>query len=1198
MYPLTESKFALPARAFSDKVNCGMAELNLSEWRNQARTAGWDDKTLALKSVDLAQQVLKKSQAELTRKDEHCGARILRSDEDGKGRELIFRIMNVLYSTASEERRGDLIRHMVQNCGTLDFLTPVQRGICRAGKMLSSVSPKLTLTGIDWQVKSAGFSMLVAAEKNKLAHFAKKREKEGIHCHFGKIGVPVIGEESAKKRMNELEEMLGNPSCTCLSVSLTSLVAPMQSAAYEANLVQMQDCLRTLFRMAQKYTYRSSAGEEIPKTILLEIEKYRDARLTLDAFRLTLEEEEFLHLQAGITVQAYFPDSNEWQKELCAWAEKRVQQGGSPIKMRLVKGNTPLEEREEAAWHGWAQATYATKAESDANYIRLLRHALHPKRTGYALPVVATHNLFDFCYALLFAEREGSTPYIEFEMYEGAANYQVRAIAKEGIPISVCAPVVSRDEFSAAVPYLIRRWQDVARAENFLHNAFGMTSGTLSWAMHKKCFLAACESCDKVSSAPNYTVASQTKKHVSAEEDFSAADTDWRVPAHCEKIAQRLVSEQETDLPVIPLIIGGKEYDSPLRGVGRDPSHPQTGTHRFMYATFEQVDAALDCARSASAEWATKSLKERAACVRKAGEQIENHRDELIAAMVRDVATVVAEADAEVSAAVNFCRYYSEGMSRPGMGDGVRFSPLGAVCVASPQAFPCATPCGEIAAALMGGNAVLFKPAPQAVYVGWQLVQCFWKAGIPQNVLQFIPTLENEIGQKLLSSSKLDAVILDGKRETAQRFRSWNTDRPVFAQTGGKNSIIVTETANLDAVIRALVQSAFERSGQKHSTVSLAILESPVYDNPMFASRLKEAVAALKTGSAWDTDTVVAPLSETPDETSTEELFRLGAGETWLLKPQCDAENPQLWSPGIQMGVCRNSWFFRHEVAGPFLGLIRAANLDDAIAIQNDCPCAKAAGIFSADEREIARWKSAVRAGNLSANLPVFDVSAGRYPYGGGLQSAFCSGGMIGGPNYPLFFTVREETALPHERSSESETMHTLSSRLCNIVPEKTSRITAACGSITRWWKKEFGVAHELFGTESMHHVFRYLPTEVAVRAEKSLSDDDLAIILMAALQTGCRMTLSMDTERAWLTSPSLLPENITLIQETREHFESHFSEWAAQAVSVRDFAATAETRKKAAEASLIISEAPVLANGRIELLHFLREQTISEALH
>lgn len=1177
-----------------------MAELNLSEWRNQARTAGWDDKTLALKSVDLAQQVLKRSQAEMTRKEERCVARKLRSDEDGRGRELMFRVMEALYSTADDERRADLIRHLLQSCETYEFLTPVQRGMCRAGVTLSSFLPKLTLKEIGRRMRDEILSVSIVSEKNKLVRFAKKREKEGIRCHFGRIGMPVFGEVSGKKRMDSLEELLSNPSCTCLSVSMTSLVAPMPMIAYDEKLSRMQDCLRTLFRMAQKYTCRTSSGEETPKMILLEVERYCDARLSHEAFRRTLDEGEFLHLQAGITLQAYFPDSTEWQNELCAWAEKRVQKGGSPVKMRLVKGNALSEEREEAALHGWMSATYDTKAESDANYIRLLRRALEPERARCVLPVIATHNLFDFCYAVLFAEREGTTPYAEYEMYEGATNYQVRAIAKEGIPISVCVPVVSRKELVAAVPYFVRRRKEIAQEENFLHDICGMTSSTLSWATHKKTFLAACEAYDKVSSAPKCTQNRETEKHapVAAGEDFEpSAYTDWRLSGNRDWVARHLASEKEADLPVISLMIGGKEYDSPLRGVGRDPSHPLTGTYRFMYATFEQVDAALDCARSASADWAAKSVWERAACVRKAGVQAENCRGELIAAMVRDVAAGVAEADAEVSAAVDFCHYYSEGMNRPGMGDGVRFAPLGAVCVVSPQEMPCASPCGEIAAALMSGNAVLFKPAPQAVYTGWKLVQCFWNAGIPKNVLQFIPTLENEIGQKLLSSPKLDAVILDGKRATAQLFRSWNPVRPVFARSGGKNSVIVTATADIDTVVQALVSSVSNCSGQKYSAVSVVILEASVYDNSVFANRLKEAVSALKTGSAWDAATAVAPLSESLNGEAVQGLSRLDAGESRLLEEQSDAENPQLYSPGIRMGVCRDSWFFCHEVAGPFLGLVRARDLDDAIAIQNACPFATAAGIFSSDEREIDRWKSSVCVSSLCVNLPLSGVAAGRRPYGGGMQSAFCAGAMMGGPNYPIFFASREETALPHERSSESETMHTLCSRLCNIVPEKTSRMTAACGSMTRWWKREFSVSHELFSTGSERNVFRYLPTETAVRIEENLSDDNLAIMLMAALQTGSRMTLSMGAERPWLASPSLMPENVTMVQETRDQFETHFHEWAVQGVSVRDFAATDETRKKAAEASLILTEAPVLANARIELLHFLREQTISEAL-
>ena len=351
--------------------------------------------------------------------------------------------------------------------------------------------------------------------------------------------------------------------------------------------------------------------------------------------------------------------------------------------------------------------------------------------------------------------------------------------------------------------------------------------------------------------------------------------------------------------------------------------------------------------------------------------------------MIVDGAKTVAEADPEVSEAIDFARYYARALGAGDTVDGCRLEPLGVVVVAPPWNFPLSIPAGGVLAALAAGNAVLLKPAPEAVLVGWQLASALWEAGIPREVLQFVPCPDDEVGRGLITDPRVDAVILTGSVETARRFLAWRPDLRLFAETSGKNAIIVTALADRDQAVRDLVRSAFGHDGQKCSAASLAICEAEVYDDPAFRRQLRDAAASLAVGSAWDPSSRVTPLTQPPGSALRRALTTLDAGEEWLLEPRPLGRDAPLWSPGIKLGVRRGSFFHQTECFGPVLGLMRAADLDEAIELANDQPFGLTSGIQSLDDREIARWLERVEAGTLYVNRHITGAIVGRQPFGG-----------------------------------------------------------------------------------------------------------------------------------------------------------------------------------------------------------------------
>ncbi len=219
--------------------------------------------------------------------------------------------------------------------------------------------------------------------------------------------------------------------------------------------------------------------------------------------------------------------------------------------------------------------------------------------------------------------------------------------------------------------------------------------------------------------------------------------------------------------------------------------------------------------------------------------ELSRRRGDVIGAMLLDSAKSVGEADPEVSGAIDFAAYYARALDIEVLGAEVsdcEMTPLGVVVVAPPWNFPLAIPAGGVLAALMAGNAVILKPAPEAVLVAWHLAQAFWAAGAPQDILQFVPAPDDDVGRALVTDARVDAVVLTGSIQTAHLFQNWRPGMRLFAETSGKNSLIITSMADRDQAIKDLVRSAFGHNGQKCSAASLAILEAEVYDSETLAA--------------------------------------------------------------------------------------------------------------------------------------------------------------------------------------------------------------------------------------------------------------------------------------------------------------------------------------------------------------------------
>ncbi|HET6407238.1 MAG TPA: aldehyde dehydrogenase family protein, partial [Chthoniobacteraceae bacterium] len=688
-------------------------------------------------------------------------------------------------------------------------------------------------------------------------------------------------------------------------------------------------------------------------------------------------------------------------------------------------------------------------------------------------------------------------------------------------------------------------------------------------------------------------------------------DTDFSLPANS-AWAESIVTDQSA-FQAIPIIVAGKSISN-----GRatkpciDPSRPGVELSHYSLASDDDVNDALTCASSDPEGWRAMSVDERNKVLGRIAIELRRARGVLMRAAVANGGKTIAEVDPEVSEAVDFVEFYAQTALSYHQLDGIRAEPLGTVVVVPPWNFPVAIPCGGIAAALAAGNTVILKPASDTVLIAWELCQCFWRAGISRHVLQFLPCPGSGTGAKLVSDPRVDAVILTGGTETALRMLAARPDLRLFAETGGKNATIVTALSDREQAVKHVVHSAFSHAGQKCSATSLVLLEGEVYDDLAFKRILCDAVESVQIGSAWHLETRMGPLIRPPSGELEHALMTLEAGESWAVMPQRDPQQSHLWTPAVKWGVKPNSFAHCTEFFGPVLSVMRYDTLDEAIDLVNSTGYGLTSGLQSLDDREIERWKAGIRAGNLYINKPTVGAIVLRQPFGGWNKSSFGPGMKAGGPNYVaqfMQFTDRD-VALQSETPIRNTALQSICRRLRKSAADHPDlpRILIAIANYDRWWYEEFGREHDHLRLLGEDNIRRYVPFPVIrVRVEAMDTLFEIVSRVAAARVTGARVLVSHPPGQL-SHETDLLDEctedwaaAIEIIEETDETLSKLVGDSLDQRVryaSPERVPAAVRLVAGNARGGTAVIDQPVLSEGRIELLWYLREQSISHAYH
>ena len=766
-----------------------------------------------------------------------------------------------------------------------------------------------------------------------------------------------------------------------VSVKLTAFYSQFDPLDVKGSQERVSDHVRTLLRHAQK----------LGVAVHFDMEQYTYKDLTIDILKELLMEEEFRNRNdIGVTIQAYLRDSEKDLQGIIEWAKIR----GRPVTVRLVKGAYWDQETIKALQHDWPQPVFNDKPETDANFEKLTYMML--ENHEYIYSAIGSHNVRSQARAIAIAETlKVPRRCFEMQVLYGMGDKIATILAEKGYRVRVYCPY---GDLLPGMAYLIRRL-----LENTANSSF------LKQSLENRPL-------EELLAAPS--INGKTTIHDVVKPVFpNSADSDY---ANFQQRQQALNTIGQIRLELgktyLPIING--EYTNTAQIVDSlNPSNSKEVVGKIGLISVEQAEQAIQAAKAAFPSWKKTPVRERTRILRKAADLMEKRRHELAAWMVLEVGKPLNQGNAEVSEAIDFCRYYADEMERLEQGynydvagetDRYYYQPRGISLVISPWNFPLAIPTGMTVSSLVTGNCTLLKPAAVSSVIASKISEILLEAGFPKGVFQFVPGNGSTVGDFMVKHPSVNSITFTGSMEVGCHIyaqaavlqpRQKHLKR-VIAEMGGKNAIIVDESADLDQAVAGVVYSAFGYSGQKCSACSRVVVLATIYDS--FVNRLVEATRSLNIGDAEKPSTQVGPVIDEKAQKRIQEYIVKGKQEAEVAIEMSAPKDGYFVGPVIFKDVSPSATIAQEEIFGPVLAVMKADNFTQALEIANGTNFALTGGLYSRTPSHIEQAKAEFEVGNLYINRGITGAIVSRQPFGGFKLSGV--GSKAGGPDYLLQF--------------------------------------------------------------------------------------------------------------------------------------------------------------------------------------------------
>jgi RHH-type proline utilization regulon transcriptional repressor/proline dehydrogenase/delta 1-pyrroline-5-carboxylate dehydrogenase len=702
----------------------------------------------------------------------------------------------------------------------------------------------------------------------------------------------------------------------------------------------------------------------------------------------------------GMAVQAY----GKRCRPTVAWADSIGAATGRRIAVRLVKGaywDSEIKRTQEQGLSDYP--LFTRKASTDVSYLACAKDMLSAKNI---YPAFATHNALTVATILEWA---GTSRDFEFQRLHGMGEGLYESLVREqGYRTRIYAPVGGHQDLLA---YLVRRLLENGANSSFVHQLADERLSDSDLIADPVAKIAA------VGGTRHPAI--PLPRDLFAPERPNSQGLDLNDRKELARVAEAVGAERhppDSGGPASSLTAEeGKKRDSRLRG--NDGKGPVTSTGEGSVHCKDEAESMVSRALAAFPAWDARSLDERAACLERLADLLERERDALMRICVQEARKTIPDALAEVREAVDFCRYYAA-QARKGLQPVELPGPTGErnllrmggrgvwVCIA-PWNFPLAIFLGQVSAALVAGNSVVAKPAPQTPEIAAYAVGLAHGAGIPEDVL-VLAAGGPDMGAALVEDGRIAGIAFTGSTATAKRIARelLNDDErpiiPFIAETGGINAMIVDSTALPEQVVVDVVTSAFRSAGQRCSALRVLLLQEEIAERTL--EMLSGAMDALVVGDPSLPSTDVGPVI---DQGAFDRLMehREETSGRWIKTVEAPAEG--LFVPPTLIRVDRvedvkKEWF------GPLLHVAtwKSGRLAETVERVNRSGFGLTMGLHSRIARAAETVEELATVGNLYVNRSMIGAIVGSQPFGGeGLSG---TGPKAGGPHYlPRFCAER-----------------------------------------------------------------------------------------------------------------------------------------------------------------------------------------------
>jgi RHH-type transcriptional regulator, proline utilization regulon repressor / proline dehydrogenase / delta 1-pyrroline-5-carboxylate dehydrogenase len=794
------------------------------------------------------------------------------------------------------------------------------------------------------------------------------------------------------KQCDKSETLQTQPS---ISVKLSALCPRYEVAQQQRACKEISERLLTLACLAK------AAG------ISLTIDAEETERLTMS---LLIFDTLYHHKKLagwhglGLAVQAYQKRSLSVLK----WLNELSAKSGKVIPVRLVKGaywDTEIKHAQELGLEDYP--VFTRKCNTDVSYLACARYLLDECPALY--PQFATHNAHTLAYIYCHAQERD----FEFQRLQGMGEELYTALSTDNnvsIPCRIYAPVGQHEDL---LPYLVRRLLENGANTSFVNQ---ITNNDTKLEDIISNPVAIVEKLKDSIRHPNIPL----PKNIFAKNRINSAGINFADELENNTLLEELDQTLNDNYAAMP-IVNGIAQAGESQPVFNPCNGEQIGSVDFTRR--DTLKQAITTAADAWPDWNRVAATKRAAFLQTAADLFEDNRAELIALCVREAGKTIVDSHNEIREAVDFLRYYAEQcrhyFRKPlqlsgstGESNQLQLNGRGVFLCISPWNFPVAIYIGQIAAALAAGNTVLAKPAEQSSLLAYRATQLLYEAGIPEQVLSFIPGIGEEVGNIVLPDARIAGVAFTGSFATAKTINQILAQRDaalatLIAETGGQNAMIVDSSALVEQVVNDVIQSAFNSAGQRCSALRVLYLQEDIAERviELLSGHMQELII----GDPGYLSTDIGPIIDHEAQQHIEkhiQQFKQAGKLIFRCKQPDNLANGYYVQPAIiELDSMQQ---LTEEIFGPVLHIIRynANSLDQVIDDINACGYGLTLGIHSRIDHRAEVIRQRVNVGNVYLNRNMIGAVVGVQPFGGCGRSG--TGPKAGGPHYLLRFATEK----------------------------------------------------------------------------------------------------------------------------------------------------------------------------------------------